>query len=394
MKSKLEKFDLINKTVFLRADLNVPIVKEGVGEDIDRKILSDYKIQALRPTLDLILKKQGRIVLATHLARPEKEKAAYSTEIIFKYLKNLGYKISFEKSIDKNLISNALKTSQIVLLENLRFWPEEKANNIEFAQKLKELAEYYVNDAFGVLHRSDTSITLLPSLYESNKKTIGLLIEKELFELSKIKDNPARPLTLILGGGKVKDKLVLIEGLMQKIDSVILCPALVFTVLKAQGFEIGSSLIDPNLLIYANKLIKIAKDNNVKLIFPDDFLVSCKSMNGDLSYKNLTDLKDSDFGISIGPKSLTNFEHEIINAKTIFFNCAMGFFERPETLEPLGKLLEIMSKSKSYTVIGGGDSVAAVQYFGLENQINFLSTGGGATLEFLSGKILPGLKYL
>ncbi len=399
IKSKLKDFNLENKTVFLRADLNVTIIKNPDGS---RKIFSDYKIQAIRPTIDLILSKKGRIVLATHMGRPKKQEPEYSTQIISEYLAQLGYKIGFENfknSLDKNIISKKLESVDIVLLENLRFWPEETSNTIdskEFAKKLYNLAEFYVNDAFGALHRENSSVTQLAQIYPENRKTIGLLVEKELRELTKLKDNPARPLTLILGGGKVKDKLVLIESLIEKIDTVILCPALVFTILRSQGFEVGSSLVEPNLLDYSKKLLNIAKNKNLKLVFPEDYLVGTGTVNKfeKLQYKNISSFNSSDFGISIGPKSVDIFKDLINNSKTIFFNCAMGFFDKPETLESTQKLLNIIGQSKTYSIVGGGDSVAAVQYFGLEKNIDFLSTGGGATLEFLAGKDLPGLKYL
>ena len=282
-----------------------------------------------------------------------------------------------------------------MLLENLRFFEGEQKHSKEFARELARLADFYVNDAFGLLHREDTSITLVPELFEKNKRTIGLLIEKELNALNKLINNTERPFLLILGGGKVEDKLILIKNLLNKVDEIQLLPAIVFTFLKAQGKEVGQSLVAPDLLDYAKSIEKDAVKKNVKLFFPQDYIIAKDSFNGELSILNCEDFKDFEnyFGISIGPKTAELFSQNINNAKTIFFNGLSGDLSRPETLENIKILFQAMADSKAYTFICGGDSVAAARILGFETQISHLSTGGGSVLTYLSGKELPGLKF-
>lgn len=385
LKSNINYWDIKNKTIFLRADLNVKI--------INGKIFNDFKLKSILPTLDLLISKNAKIILATHLGRPEKNGSEKSTQILEKYFKDLNYNIIFENSLDKQKIDNILSNYSIVLLENLRFYPEEKEPNQEFAQKLKCLSDFYINDAFGVCHRNNTSVTLLPKLFNKNNKSIGLLIEKELINLNKLKENPTRPLTLILGGGKIKDKLKLVESLMHIADKIILCPGLVFTYLWSQNYKICKSQVDPDLIQYCINLNKLAAQNNIKIITPIDFIVADSINLENLRYKKLEEVKEEDFGVTIGNRSLKIFKPEIEDSKSIFFNCATGFFEEPKTLGSLKELLNTVSHSNAFKVVGGGESVAAVELFAI-HKIDFCSTGGGATLAYLADQPMPGLEFI
>lgn len=384
---KIDKFDLFNKFVFLRCDLNVT--------QENNKIISDFKIQASEPTIKLLISKGARIILATHRGRPKNHERELSTKILLPWFKERGYNIQFSESIENAQNSKEnLKAGQILLLENLRFYKEEQENNIDFAKKLQLLAPYYINDAFGVLHRTDTSVSLLPTLYDNNHKSIGLLIKKEIEVLEKIKTNPENPFILILGGAKVKDKLPLLKYLIGKVNSILICPAIAFTFLKTQSKETGTSLVDENLLDQTKNIINKAKQNNVKIILPVDFLIAKKDKNGPLSIINDDKFQSDSFGISIGPKTIDIFTNEIKNAKTIFLNGIMGFLERPETLEPFRKILNAIIESKGYSIIGGGDTLAAAEKFKIISKIDFCSVGGGATLSYLTGQQLSGLKNI
>ncbi|MDR3646865.1 MAG: phosphoglycerate kinase [Candidatus Babeliales bacterium] len=385
LKSKLPEFNLDQKRVFLRADLNVPL-SNGT-------ILDDFKLKSILPTINLILQKHGKVILATHIGRPTGYDAQLSTKNLINWFVNHGYKIEFEPDIDKAYEKSLKNSDTILLLENLRFLDGKQQNDQKFADQLKNLADYYVNDAFGTLHRDDTSLTLLPQLFDQQHKTIGLLVEKELHALQKLK-TPEHPFLLILGGAKIKDKLEMVMHLLNKVNTIALCPATVFTFLKAHHINIGKSLVQDDLLQFTLDLEQEAQDKNVKIIYPQDYLVAKKNLQGNLEVIDADKFSSEDMGISIGPKTVDVFIEEIKKAKTIFFNGLPGFIERKETLENINKIFDAISRSNAYCVIGGGDSVAAAIILGYENKITHLSTGGGAVLYFLSNQELPGLKYL
>lgn len=384
-KSHIEQWNLENQRLFLRADLNVPL--------LDGKILDDHRISSLLPTINLIQNKGAKIILATHIGRPKEPTEELSTRILIPWFMHHGYTIDFastpEEAVKKSLINN----DAIVLLENLRFFPGEKNKELQFAQKLAQTADYYVNDAFAALHRDDASIALLPTLFAPDKRSIGLLVAHELQSLQKLK-NPKKPFVFIAGGGKVIDKLPLFEGFLDKLSAVLLCPAFVFTFMKAAGQEVGKSLVYPDADQLIKDFLAKAKKQNVKIIYPKDFLITRNSLTGPLTIVKANTIPNDGFGISIGPETIKTFQPYIRNAKTILYNCAMGFFERPETLEGTHKLLKMVGLSKGYSVIAGGESVAATNYFGLQNKMNYLTTGGGALLTYLAGKKLPGLQVL
>ncbi len=373
-----------NEPVFLRADLNVPLS--------DGKILSDHRLQAIRPTLDALIKKNAIIVLATHMGRPTDNEPTLSTKQLLPWFKKYGYRIIFCK--DPEEVKEQLKRAQpgtILLLENLRFFPGEKGQDPAFAQQLKELAKWYVNDAFGAAHRTDSSLTLLAELFPKERRSLGLLVIKELELLDQLLSNPAQPFGLILGGGKVADKLPLIEHFIGKASFIMLGPAMVFTFLKALGKEVGKSFVDDEMILYAKKVMKKAQEKGTKVSVPVDYLVAKGSVDGPLSIVDADQFPSDGIGISIGPKTIAQWKPHIEKAGTVFFNGSMGFSDRPDTLSGMEQLLTVIAQAPGKTVVAGGDSVAIVNNRSVKG-ITYCSSGGGATLTYLSGKDLPALK--
>jgi phosphoglycerate kinase len=379
--SKLHEFDLRNKRVFLRADLNVPLN--------NRNIVDDFRLRAILPTIDLIRRKGGYILLATHLGRPKEYTPTLSTKILVPWFREQGYDVHFEPDIAA--VSSDKNEHDIILLENLRFFPGEKNRDPAFAQKLFELGDYYVNDAFGLLHRDDTSVTLLPQIYAQDKKSFGLLVEEEFKVLSDLKDRPQEPFLVIAGGGKARDKLPFLRALLGKIDTLLLCPAIVFTFLQAQGLPVGKSLVDKESLQDVQDFMNEALKKGTRIVFPLDYQIARGSLEGPLEEVAFDSIPDDGVGISIGSTTEKLFAQELAKANTIFFNGLPGLWSRPETLNGARTLLELLGQSSAFTVIGGGDSVAAADRFGLASRISYCSTGGGATLAYLAGEALPGI---
>lgn len=378
VKSKLNLADLYNKKVFLRADLSVPIKNDA--------IFDDFKLRAIVPTLDLLREKSAYIVLGTSLENK------YSTKILADWLNDKGYNICFAKDLKQasELIKN-MNSGSIVMLENLKLYKEEKNYSQEFAQTLYNLApDYFVNDAFGLIDKEYTSVALLPKLYENKDKSIGLLMEKELSELSRLK-NPNPPFVVILGGDQIKEKLELIKDLLDKANTIMLLPPLAFTFLKAKGKEVGKYLINQDKVNNAKEILEKSLLTKTNILTPDDFLVAEDNVNGKLSYKKNMD--KNDFGIAIGNETLVKYKVHLScnNANTIFFTGIMGFLDMPKTIHELKTLLQTVAQSNAYTVIGGGESVAAVNLFNLAPDFNFLSTSSNACLAYISGQSLPGL---
>jgi phosphoglycerate kinase len=342
------------------------------------------------PTIDYIIKNNGTIILATHIGRPKVFDPALSTQHLMPWFRKKGYSIAFVQTPEEAALkSNKPQCPSILLLENMRFFPGEQQHNIEWAERLHACAEWYVNDAFASLHNDDTSLTLLPRLFPQEKKTIGFLVEKELAALSRLRYNPNRPFLVILGGGKPAKKLPFLQHLLSLVDTVLLCPPLVFPFLKAQEKSIGASFIEEKAMPIAERILQspLAK----KILFPIDFQVAQNAPDGPLSYTLNPAIADHDVGIAIGPQTTDVYQHCIAQAQTILFNGPMGFADRPETMYATHQLLCAMAASPAYTVVGGGDSIAAAFNAHSADQINFLSTGGGATLAYVSGAALPAL---
>lgn len=382
--SHLKSLPLNKKIVFLRADLNVPLA-HGI-------ILNDYRLKALIPTLTYLLNQHATIILATHIGRPHDHEEDLSTRHLIPWFKQHNYPIIFAPHLEQVPHFIQKSPGSIILLENLRFYSGERNHDPQFAHLLARNIDFYVNDAFALLHRTDTSTTLLPHLFVPEKRSIGFLIENELLHLNKLIHNPAHPFTLALGGGKLETKIPLLKNLIPHIDNLLLCPAIVFSFLKALGKPVGRSLIDESALSQCTDLLTHAQHHNVKVLFPSDYQIAQGSFEGPLSFVNAEQFPSDGIGISIGPKTYESFGAVIRDSKTIFYNGLMGSVARPETLQGINALLNAMIQSDGFSVVGGGESVAAAQLWEHADKISYLSTGGGATLNYLSGAPLPGLE--
>jgi phosphoglycerate kinase len=380
--SIIKTWNVTNKRIFVRADLNVPLD--------NGKIINDFRLTSIQPTLDYIIQHNGSIVLATHIGRPQDHEPELSTQLLMPWFEQRGYSIQFVQDIN-TIAHYPIIPKQILLIENLRFFPGEKNGDPFFAKQLANSSSYYINDAFGVVHRNDCSVTLLPYEFTDNRRSIGFLIEKELRMLNALRDNPKHPFVAILGGGKIEDKIPLIHGLLNTVDTVLLCPALCFSLLKSLGQPVGKSLVNDSTLTMCKKIIIEAQNSGVTFLFPIDYQVADNTIDGPLSVVTASDFPDNAVGISIGPKTVELFTNEINQAQTIFLNCAMGFSDRPETRQSTYSIIKAMAHTQATTVIAGGDSVDAALNSGSAASIDHLSIGGGAALAYLSGNLLPGL---
>lgn len=367
--SALPSWNLHGKRVFLRADLNVPLA--------NGTIMDDFKLKQLIPTLNLILKKESKIILATHIGRPDYAQPELSTRHLVPWFTHQGYSVQFCETIESAFTHSKHDLKTIVLLENLRFFPGEKNHDPEFAAQLKKLADVYVNDAFGTLHRTDTSVLALPELFLKNQRTFGLLIQSELRQAQKLM-HPKRPFCLIVGGGKVKNKLPLITALLPQVNSLLLCPA------------IDKAIHDDKTIF--ESIAQTAKKDRITIEFPQDYLVGKDLVTGPFSIKKSTELMPADFPICIGPETQKKYAHIICQSKTAFYNGLMGNLDNPETLTGVYALFTAMQKC-DFALIGGGDSTAAARKLGFEKKIA-LSTGGGALLAYVSGQKMPALEVL
>lgn len=386
MKSTIYDWKLKNKVVLLRIDANVPL-DQGA-------ILNDQRLVGSLATINLLLDKGSQIVLLSHLGRPHDHESELSTRQLIPWFYDTGYDIVFADSIEKAKKQLSLG-HKIVLLENLRFFKEEQEPNLTFAKELASLGEYYVDDAFGTLHRNDSSITLLPTQFDTNHKSIGLLVEHELSMLDAFLKNIIQPFVLIIGGGKVADKIPLIESLLPKLSALMIGPGLVFTFLKTEGKSIGKSLVDNNSIALCQRIISRAEQLQVPIYYPLDYIVAEKCYEGELNLTDSDEISPCDVGISIGPKTAAQWSGQIGHAKTILLNGLMGSMNNPESLIYVNEVFKAIShNSKATSIIAGGDSVAAAYYFNVAQDISYLSTGGGVTLEYMSGHELPGLTAL
>ena len=381
--SFLPSWNCTNQRVFLRADLNIPLH--------NGQILGDRRLKATQPTLDYLIKQNAIVILATHIARPKNKDPKLTTHHLLPWFEKHGYAIIFCADLDTAYTqSQQASPGTIILLENLRFFDGEKNASIAFAQELAKLADWYIDDAFGALHRHDTSITLLPEQFEPQKRTIGFLVEKELGILTTFMDAPQHPVCIILGGGKVSDKIPLIEHLLPITDHLILCPAIVFTFAQSLEKPVGKSLVDDKVLDIARSILHKAPQENTQVHFPIDYQVADKEISGPLSFTSAEQFPSDSVGISIGPKSIQLFQSIIDTAQTTFFNGSIGFTDKPETLMGMKAILTVMANAKGTSIVAGGDSLSVLDLFDITG-ITHCLTGGGSTLTYLSGKPLPGL---
>ena len=390
----LSTIDVAGKRVFLRCDLNVPL-KEGVIKD-------DGRIKASLPTIQLLLEKGASLVIAAHLGRPKGEaKPELSLAPVAKRLAELlGREVRFTGDVTGAAVTTAaesLKAGEILLLENIRFsaaeTSKEESERAAFAGELAKLADVYVGDGFGAVHRKHASVFDLPKLLPH---AAGTLVAAEVQVLKKLTQNPERPYGVVLGGAKVSDKLGVIENLLGKVDVLAIGGGMVFTFLKAQGKEIGTSLVEAEMLDVVKGLIATAEKNGVKLVLPTDIVVAPAFAADATPTLVAADAIPADqMGLDIGPVSAKAFAAEIVKCKTVFWNGPMGVFEFPNFAAGTKVVAQALTEVSGISVVGGGDSAAAVRALGFaDSQFGYISTGGGASLEYLEGKELPGLKAL
>ena len=390
----LSTIDVAGKRVFLRCDLNVPL-KEGVIKD-------DGRIKASLPTIQALLEKGASLVIAAHLGRPKGEaKTELSLAPVAKRLAELlGRDVKFTGEVTGSAITNtaeSLKAGEILLLENIRFsaaeTSKEESERAAFAAELAGLADFYVGDGFGAVHRKHASVFDLPKLLPH---AAGKLVAAEVEVLKKLTQNPERPYGVVLGGAKVSDKLGVIENLLGKVDVLAIGGGMVFTFLKAQGKEIGTSLVEAEMLDVVTGLIATAEKNGVKLLLPTDIVVAPTFAADATPTLVAADAIPADqMGLDIGPVSAAAFASEIVKCKTVFWNGPMGVFEFPNFAAGTKVVAQALTEVSGISVVGGGDSAAAVRALGFaDSQFGYISTGGGASLEYLEGKELPGLKAL
>lgn len=389
-KKTVKDIDLKGKKVFVRCDFNVPM-------DENKNITDNTRIVAAIPTIKYLLEQNCKIILASHLGRPKGEvKPEYSLKPVAKELSKILNKevIMANDVIGEDASSKAenLKEGEIMLLENVRFHKEETENNPEFAKKLADMAEIFVNDAFGAAHRAHASTTGVADYIPG---VSGFLIEKELNVLGNAINNPERPFVAILGGAKVSDKIGVIDSLLDKVDTLMIGGGMAYTFFKAQGYNVGNSLCEVDKVNLALEAMEKAKQKGVKLLLPVDTKVG-KEFKPDTESKTVawTEIPDEWEGFDIGEKTIEMFKEELKSAKTVIWNGPLGLFEFDQFAIGTNEIAKALSELDATTIIGGGDSGAAVEKAGLADKMTHISTGGGASLEFLEGKKLPGIECL
>ena len=389
-KKTVKDIDLEGKKVLVRCDFNVPM-------DEQKNITDNTRIVAALPTIKYLLENNCAIILCSHLGRPKGEfKPEFSLQPVAKELSKLLDKeiIMAKDVIGEDATSKAanLKQGEILLLENVRFHREETDNDAEFSKKLAGLAEIYVNDAFGAAHRAHASTAGVAAYLPA---VSGFLIEKELKFLGNAISNPERPFVAILGGAKVSDKIGVIDSLLEKVDTLMIGGGMAYTFFKAQGYGVGDSICELDKLDLATELMAKAKEKGVKFMLPVDTKIG-KEFKPDTESKTVpwTEIPDGWEGFDIGTKTIEMFSEELKNAKTVVWNGPVGLFEFDQFAIGTSSIAKVLSEIDATTIIGGGDSAAAVKKAGLEDKMTHISTGGGASLEFLEGKKLPGIECL
>ncbi|HOM04120.1 MAG TPA: phosphoglycerate kinase [Candidatus Kapabacteria bacterium] len=382
------------KNVLVRVDFNVPYDKDG-------KVADDTRIKMTLPTIDYIIDGGGIPVIMSHLGRPKGERnLKYSLKPVAEHLiEKYGYKVLFAEDCIGEVAEKTVKSAvpgEIVLLENVRFYPEEEKNDLEFAKKLARLGDAYVNDAFGSAHRAHSSTEAVAKIFD--ERYAGLLMKNELDYLNKALKSPIKPFVAVIGGAKISGKIDVINNLLDKCDTIIIGGGMIFTFYKAMGYNIGKSILEEDKIELASSLLNKAKENNVKLLLPVDVVVADKFENeANIKIVPANEIGDHDIGMDIGPKSQEEFANVITQAKTVVWNGPMGVFEMPNFAKGTFAIAEALAKateSGAVTIVGGGDSAAAINQMGFDKKVSHVSTGGGASLEFLEGKQLPGVVAL
>lgn len=388
----IETFDFKDKKAIIRVDFNVPLNDQF-------EITDTTRIDAAISTIKKILEKGGAVILMSHLGRPkEGPEDKFSLKHLLSYLsKELGTEVKFANDCigeEGKRLAGELKSGEVLLLENLRFYKEETKGDEGFAKKLARLADVYVNDAFGTAHRAHASTAVIAKFFPENKM-FGYIMENEVSSLNKVLEKPEKPFTAIIGGAKVSGKLEVIQNLLNKVDNMIVGGGMMFTFIKALSGNIGKSLVEEDLIDTANEIIELAREKGVTFYFPKDAVAASKFSNdAEVQTTNSYDIPEGWMGLDIGPESCKLFSEIISESKTILWNGPMGVFEMPkfeEGTKCIAQAVADATKKGAYSLIGGGDSVAAIKKLGLAGEVSYVSTGGGAMLEYIEGKELPGV---
>jgi phosphoglycerate kinase len=390
----LTDYNFKDKKVLIRVDFNVPL-------DANFHVTDTTRIEAAKPTILKILEDGGSCVLMSHLGRPNGKEEKYSLKHIVSAVSDvLGVTVKFVPDcigkIAEEAVAN-LSSGEVILLENLRFYPEEKKGDLQFAKQLSLLGDFYVNDAFGTAHRAHASTTVIAQFFP-NKKCAGYLLASEVLNINKVLFNNTPPVVAIIGGAKVSSKITVLENILDKVDHIIIGGGMAFTFIKALGGDIGNSLVEDDMQPLALEILKKASEKNTKIHLPIDAIIAnAFSQDAQTQIVSTKKIPDGWMGLDVGPETNTLFKQIVLQSKTILWNGPVGVFEMEKfatgTLA-LGKAIGEATKNGAFSLVGGGDSVAAVKKLGLTDQVSYISTGGGAMLEMLEGKELPGIKAL
>ena len=388
----IHSYNFSGKRALIRVDFNVPLNKETF------EVTDDTRIRAAAQTIQHVLDNGGSVVLMSHLGRPNGIEEKYSLKHILNHVsKVLGVPVKFVSDCineEAQEASKNLKAGEVLLLENVRFYKQETAGTESFAEALSKHGDVYINDAFGTAHRAHASTTVVAKFFP-NDKMFGFLIEAEIKAVDKILNSDEKPLTAIVGGAKVSSKITVIDRLINKVDNIIVGGGMAYTFIKAKGGKVGNSLVEEDKLELAKGFIKKAKEKNVKFILQTDTVIA-DEFSKDANYKTVgvDKIESGWMGLDIGPDSCEIYEKVILESKLIVWNGPMGVFEMEQFACGTRSVAKALAKTKGYSIIGGGDSAAAVEQFGLSKEMDHISTGGGASLEFMEGKELPGIKEL
>lgn len=388
-KKDVTDIDVKGKRILVRVDFNVPLDRDG-------KVADDTRIKAALSTINHLIDRGAKVILISHLGRPKGVEDKYRLDPIAESLSSLlGKKVKkVDQTVEENVTEAAkeLKDGEVLLLENVRFNSEEKENNPEFAKKLADLGDLFVNDAFAVAHRAHASVV---GVAEYLPAVSGFLLEKETRALDHLLHNPDRPFCAVLGGNKVYDKIGVIESFLDLVDCLLTGGGMCFTFLKAQGYSIGSSICQEEELEHSRNMLEKAKKNRVRFLLPQDVVIADK-LAPDAEHKvvDVDAIPDGWIGVDIGPKTIAEYIDVIKGARTIFWNGPLGVFEMKPFSKGTRAIAEAIAGLEGVSIVGGGDSDAALRKYGLEDKISFVSTGGGASLKFLEGTKLPGIEVL
>ena len=387
----INDFNFKDKKAIIRVDFNVPL-------DENFNVTDATRIEAAKPTIDKILADGGSVILMSHLGRPKGKEEKYSLgHIVKKASEILGQTVSFATDCIGSEAANAVKSlqpGQILLLENLRFYKEEEAGDVDFAKELASFGDIYVNDAFGTAHRAHASTTIIAQFFPE-AKCFGALLAREIESLNKVLKDSVKPVTAVLGGSKVSSKITVIENILDKVDHMIIGGGMTFTFVKALGGKVGNSICEDDKQELALEILRLAKEKGVQIHIPVDVVAGDDFSNtANTQVVDVREIPDGWEGLDAGPKSLENFKKVILESKTILWNGPLGVFEMESFAKgtiALGNFIAEATANGAFSLVGGGDSVAAVKQFGFEDKVSYVSTGGGAMLEMLEGRILPGI---